>query len=426
MADKKKEMLPFFGLMAAAVILGLTTKPATPVSLNRPSPLELGSVSDNVVALAAEEGTGVKLIRSDEWAEQYPNEYRTYMMNNDNDEVTDYIEENPYIKTLYEGYGFAISYGSARGHTYVFEDVTSTGRPHKLANCFTCKTSDFTAKVLNDGPSAYAMDFADMEVQVTDAFGCFHCHSNEPGVLYVTHPYVTAALGEDFEKVPAANLSCAQCHTEYYFDPATKATMVSYHGLAQMSPDDSLSYENSLLDAEGNMFCDWVDADTGVRKLKVQHPEFETYMGEGSVHKGQFTCADCHMAKTTAEDGTVFTNHYWVSPLQNEELMASTCSQCHTDLAADVARIQTATRERENELGYALEQLDRDLAAAVEAGTLSEENLEAARMASRNAQFYWDYVFVENSEGAHNSRLTNYCLDKAKEFLDEANTAIQQ
>ena len=58
MTDKKKELMPFLGLMAAAVILGLTTKPATPVSLNRPSPLELGSVSDNVVALAAEEGTG--------------------------------------------------------------------------------------------------------------------------------------------------------------------------------------------------------------------------------------------------------------------------------------------------------------------------------------------------------------------------------
>ena len=60
------------------------------------------------------------------------------MLNNDNSEIHDYIEENPYIKTLYEGYGFAISYGSARGHTYVVEDVTSTGRPHKLANCFTC------------------------------------------------------------------------------------------------------------------------------------------------------------------------------------------------------------------------------------------------------------------------------------------------
>jgi nitrite reductase (cytochrome c-552) len=29
-------------------------------------------------------------------------------------------------------------------------------------------------------------------------------------------------------------------------------------------------------------------------------------------------------------------------------------------------------------------------------------------------------VFVENAEGAHNSRLTNECLDKAEKLIDEA------
>ena len=412
-----KEYLPFTGLFVMAAVLGAIADPVEQPRPFAPSPF--------VEAKPAEEGTGVVLIRSDEWAEQYPNEYMTYLMNNENDEVTDYIEENPYIRTLYEGYGFAVSYGSARGHTFVIEDVTSTGRPHKLANCFTCKTGDFTTKVLNEGTSAYAMDFADMEVQVTDAFGCFHCHANEPGVIYVTHPYVTAAIGDDFVNVNAANLSCAQCHTEYYFDPVTKETKVAYHGLGQMSPEDILAYENSLVDAEGNLFCDWVDADTGVRKLKVQHPEFETFMGEGSIHMAQMTCADCHMAQTRAEDGTMFTNHNWTSPLENPELIRNTCSQCHQDLTAQVRTIQAATRERENELGYALEQLDKDMAAAIEAGTLNGEALEQARTASRNAQFYWDFVFVENSEGAHNSRLTNACLDQAQAYLDEANACIQ-
>ncbi len=419
------------GLFGTAVVLGaLSGNGAKPTASVKPAEPDTPAsaapeVSKQLTALVAEQGTGIKVMKSSDWAEQYPHEYETYMLNNDNSEIHDYIEENPYIKTLYEGYGFAISYGSARGHTYVVEDVTSTGRPHKLANCFTCKTSDFTAKVLNDGDSAYAMAFEDMEVQVTDAFGCFHCHSNEPGVIYITHPYVSNNLGADLEKVDPATLSCAQCHTEYYFDPVTKATMVSYHGLAQISPTDSLEFENTLVDAEGNMFADWVDADTGVRKLKVQHPEFETYMGEGSVHASFLSCADCHMPTKTAEDGTVYTSHMWVSPLQDPDLLNS-CAQCHKeDMTEKVHKIQEATRARENELGYALEQLDKDLASAIQAGTLSDEDLEAVRLASRNAQWYWDYVFVENSEGAHNTKLTNQCLDLAQQYLDEANSYLQ-
>ena len=416
-------------LFAAAVALGCMATPSgsgsKPAADKEPEQTPETPAAEKATALVAEKGTGIQVIKSSDWAEQYPNEYQTYMLNSENSEIVDYIEENPYIKTLYAGYGFAIDYGSARGHTYVVEDVTSTGRPHKLANCFTCKTSDFTAKALNDGDAAYAMAFEDMETQITDAFGCFHCHSNEPGVIYVTHTYVADAMGDDLAKVAPQTLSCAQCHTEYYFDPATKATTVSYRGLAKMSPEDCLEYENSLVDAEGNMFADWVDEDTGVRKLKVQHPEFETFMGEGSVHAGTFTCADCHMGKTAAEDGTEFTNHNWTSPLDNQALLDSTCSQCHKDLAGDVKAIQPATRDRENELGYKLAQLDKDLADAVAAGSLNDEDLEKVRMASRSAQWFWDYVFVENAEGAHNSKLTNHCLDLAQQYLDEANSYLK-
>ena len=408
------------GLFVLAVVFGLLAKDTVKQPVASGGSSSAQPASSFVKALTPETGTGVKVIRSDEWAEKYPNEYTTYVKNEENSQVDDYIAENPYIKTLYEGYGFAKSYGSARGHTYVITDVTETGRPHKLANCFTCKTSDFTAAVLRDGDSAYSMAFEDMEVQVTDAFGCFHCHQNEPGKMVLTHQYVADGLGADVDKVDARTLSCAQCHTEYYFDPATKATKISYQGLAKISPEDSLAYENALVDGEGNMFADWVDEDTGVRKLKVQHPEFETFMGEGSAHAAFLTCADCHMAK----EGD-YTSHYWVSPLESEKILTTTCASCHQeDLKEKVAGIQKATRDRENELGSKLEQLDKDLAAAVAAGKLSDKDLEACRLASRNAQFFWDYVFVENSEGAHNSKLTNHCLDLAQQYLDEANTYL--
>ena len=414
------------GLFGTAVVLGaLSGNGAKPAASVKPAAADTHAsaapeVSKQLTALVAEQGTGIKVMKSSDWAEQYPHEYETYMLNNDNSEIHDYIEENPYIKTLYEGYGFAISYGSARGHTYVVEDVTSTGRPHKLANCFTCKTSDFTAKVLNDGDSAYAMAFEDMEVQVTDAFGCFHCHSNEPGVIYITHPYVSNNLGADLEKVDPATLSCAQCHTEYYFDPVTKATMVSYHGLAQISPTDSLEFENTLVDAEGNMFADWVDADTGVRKLKVQHPEFETYMGEGSVHASFLSCADCHMPIEQTEDGNIYHSHNLLSPLEDETLL-STCATCHgdTDMVEFVHRIQDRVTARETEVGNKLSDFKDQLAAAVKKGDMSEEELDAVRKIHREAQWYFDYCYVENSEGAHNSDLSMSCLDKSEELIGQ-------
>ena len=51
---------------------------------------------------------------------------------------------------------------------------------------------------------------------------------------------------------------------------------------------------------------------------------------------------------------------------------------------------------------------------------MSDEDFATIAQLDREAMFYWDFVFVENSEGAHNSALTNDCLDKAEERVDEA------
>ncbi len=378
----------------------------------------------NLTIKVAEYQTGITATSSQDWAEKFPNQYNSYMLNNNNDEVVDYLEESPYLTTVYEGYGFAISYGSARGHTYDIEDLYETGRPHKLANCFTCKSSDFTAKVLSEGDSTYAMDFEAVKSEIVDPFGCFHCHENTPGSqLYVTHGYLADALGDDITSVPAADLSCAQCHTEYYFDPETKVTTLGYTSLDTMTPLLILENENSIVDSEGNQFADWVDESTGVRKLKAQHPEFETYYGAGSVHTGMnLTCADCHMERKTADDGTTYTSHEWTSPLKNEETMADTCAKCHdtTTLADKVADIQTKTTTRETEIGEKLKELDELLTQAVANNTLSEEDLAKVRSLNRDGQFLWDFVYVENSEGAHNSKLTFETLDEAEKRIDEA------
>ena len=54
----------------------------------------------------------------------------------------------------------------------------------------------------------------------------------------------------------------------------------------------------------------------------------------------------------------------------------------------------------------------------------TDEQLDPIRALARDAQFYWDFVFVENAEGAHNPALTNQCLDKADELCAQATEMI--
>ena len=364
-------------------------------------------------------GSGVTVMSAREWASEYPEIYASYLANNANNEVKDHVEEYPMIGVVYEGMAFNKHYGTARGHTYTVQDVTSTGRPHALANCFSCKTPDFTAMVNEMGNLAYTLPFEDVLAQVNESVSCYNCHANTGNELVITHTYLSDALGEELQNVEAATLSCAQCHVEYYFHPVSKATTLPYTSLATMTPDAILDYYNNTM-VNGQNFADYTNPRSGVRQIKVQHPEFETFMGEGSVHADTFTCADCHMGEAVAADGTTYTSHTWVSPLDNEALMSGTCAECHENLAGEVAQIQEEAERRTYAIGYSLEALTEKLVLAVESGDYTEEELNAIRAVARDAQFYWDFVFVENSEGAHNSQLTKQCLDKAETLLNQA------
>lgn len=369
-------------------------------------------------ATATQTGTGVTVIKAADWAEAYPDVYASYEKNAENKDIIDHVEEYPMIATVYEGMAFNKFYGSARGHYYTVQDVTSTGRPHALANCFTCKTPDFTAKVNNEGVSAYQIPFEDMLAEVNESVSCYNCHANTGNELVVTHTYLADAMGEELAGLNAETASCAQCHVEYYFAPETKAVTLPYDSMAAMHPDAILELFEEM------QFADYTNPRTGVKQIKVQHPEFETYMGKGSVHASQFSCADCHMEKATNAAGETYTSHYWVSPLASESIQAS-CAACHPDLSGFVKGIQAKAEERTVAIGTKLETLTNQLADAVAAGTYTEEELDAIRQLNRKGQFYWDFVFVENSEGAHNSRLTTECLDKAEALIDEALTLIK-
>ena len=364
--------------------------------------------------------SGVTVMKAADWQAEYPEIYDSWMQTRESGEVTDYLEDYPMLRTLYEGYGFAISYASARGHYYDVDDLLETGRPHALANCFTCKTPQFTNMVNEMGDEAYRLAFADVQQQINEPISCFNCHANNPGTVTITHTYLTDSVGDDFDKIDAANLACGQCHVEYYFDPVTKATTLPHDSIDSMHPDAILEYFNKTLLVDGQPFADWTNPRTGVRQIKVQHPEMETFLMEGSPHRGDFTCADCHMPTITKADGTTYKSHNLLSPLDMPELIEETCSECHTDLVSEVRAVQEEIERRTYAIGYELQYLTERLAAAVESGDYTEDELNAIRAVARDAQFYWDYVFVENAEGAHNPTLTHECLDKAEALTNQA------
>ena len=365
-------------------------------------------------ASVVETGTGVSVIPSSQWEATYPDIYASYMATEQDSEVSDYVADYPMIAVVYEGMAFNTYYASARGHYYCVKDVTETGRPHKLANCFTCKTADFTHMANEQGVSAYAIPFEEAQAGINESVGCYSCHANDPAKgITVTHTYLADAMGADMDKVAAANAACGQCHVEYYFAPDTKAAILPYTSLEVMTPDAMYEYYQAM------DFSDYTNPRTGVRQLKAQHPEYETFLGAGSVHASMFTCADCHMEKVTKEDGTVYRSHTLMSPLKSETIMAS-CAPCHQDLAGFVHGIQEKMEARTIEIGNKLEELTNKLADAVASGKYTEEELDVIRGLNRKGLWYWDFVFVENSEGAHNSRLDNDCLDKAEAIVNEA------
>ncbi|MBR3232552.1 MAG: ammonia-forming cytochrome c nitrite reductase subunit c552, partial [Lachnospiraceae bacterium] len=164
-------------------------------------------VYQQVDAPATKSADGV--ITAEEWSAVYPDIAVSMGANSENSYHVSYLEEDPYLVNIYEGYGFAKDYESARGHAYTLEDVAATARPHATANCLTCKTPNFTKLVNDQGVDVYSMDFNEVYEKMTETVSCYTCHENmagNEGQLVVTHSYVHKALGENVSTIKDATL----------------------------------------------------------------------------------------------------------------------------------------------------------------------------------------------------------------------------
>ncbi|MBR0507093.1 MAG: ammonia-forming cytochrome c nitrite reductase subunit c552 [Clostridia bacterium] len=396
---------------------------------------------------AAENG----IIRADAWAKTsdvYRHIAESMKATEKASKQEDYLEEDPYLKALYDNYGFSKDYKSARGHEYTLLDVMETARTGEksLANCLTCKTPDFTKLVADTNGAAYADNFLAVHAQITENgaenVSCYTCHGNTPNEwhavdlenaeskqtnLTVMHTYVTDALGSNAAAIDPAVLACGQCHIEYYFDPVTKATTMPYDAKETMTPEAIYAYYNALVMPDGSVgFYDWVQPGTEAKMLKVQHPEMETYLY--GKHASELNCADCHMPVVQdPDDRSIYHSHELVSPLEDETLLA-TCLQCHAsmeppiktgeEMVEMVRGIQSRVTKKEKSVGAELEAFKNALIAAIAEGKIGEEQLDAVRAIYREAQWYFDFCYVENSEGAHNYSLSMQCLEKAEELTE--------
>ncbi|MDA1275610.1 MAG: ammonia-forming cytochrome c nitrite reductase subunit c552 [Verrucomicrobia bacterium] len=324
------------------------------------------------------------------------------------------LEDDPRLKQIWAGYAFALDFREERGHAYMLDDQTFTGRQARPqpGACLNCHASIYAAhKKAGDGDLAKgfekvnALPFAEARKLVNHPVACIDCHDSQTMALRITRPAfmegikaLKASQGvKDYDvnnhgtRQEMRSYVCAQCHVEYCFN----------------GPDKQLVYpwakgskaENILAYYDETAFQDWTHADTGAPMLKAQHPEFELW-SQGIHARSGVACADCHMPYERVGAHKV-SNHHVRSPLLN---INKACQTCHNwpeeELKARVETIQTRTFQLRNLAMDALVDLIGDLKVAKAIG-LSTNELAKAQNFQRKAQFYLDFVEAENSTGFH-------------------------
>ena len=395
------------------------------------------------------------------WKDIYPKEYKTFMDNKLNSTQGnsdpyfaprgDMVAMYPMIKTIWNPSPFNTYYNEPNGHPYSLDDIRITGRIFDAAtqtykatafsNCYTCKSADYTAILNKDGVAAYQLPFgdADLTKKIVEPISCYNCHANNlekdntEASLKVTQPFFTTGEG----KVDEGSRTCGQCHNEYYFKPADRSVTNPYDSLENMNAEAMYEFYKTA-GKDGAAFVDYTNPLTKVGQLKTQHPEFEFIFGDGGSSMSKrinpqtgekFGCADCHMGnKQVSADGVEYTSHLLISPLDNPELLKTTCevAGCHADssgkgtLKAQVEAWQEESEGKVKSIGTKIEDLTKKLADAVAAGSLDAAKLAEVQELNRQAVWYWDFVMVENSEGSHNPTMSNKVLGLSETAVDKA------
>jgi nitrite reductase (cytochrome c-552) len=349
------------------------------------------------------------------------------------------LEEDPRLKTMWDGYAFAVDFREERGHAHMLTDQSFTER-QKVVNqpgaCVNCHASVYnTYKQLGGGDifkgfnELNKIGYGEARKHVSHPVACIDCHDSQTMQLRVTRPafmigiqQAKAAQGiqnfdvnRDATRQEMRSYVCGQCHVEYYFKGPEKTLTYPWQ--------NGLKIENIMAYYEGNGHKDWTHAQTGANVLKAQHPEFEMY-NQGIHARAGVSCADCHMPYTR-EGAMKISNHHVRSPVLSLNMSCQTCHKAsEEELKYRIETIQERTYNLRNLAMDALVQLIGDLKAAKEAGH-PEEKLTEARNFQRKAQFYLDFVEAENSMGFHAPEEAARILGESMNFTRQGQVSLR-
>ncbi|MBK9528399.1 MAG: ammonia-forming cytochrome c nitrite reductase subunit c552 [Acidobacteria bacterium] len=325
------------------------------------------------------------------------------------------LEEDPRLKTMWDGYAFAVDFREERGHAFMLEDQMFTERQNVVkqpGSCINCHASAYAAyKKLGGGDivagfqALNKLPYFEAKKEISHPVACIDCHDSQTMALRITRPAFMDGIkaykasqgiqnydvNRDATRQEMRSYVCGQCHVEYYFKGADKQLTYPW--------EKGLKVENIMAYYDEVKHKDWSHKQTGAEVLKAQHPEFEMF-NQGIHSRAGVSCADCHMPYKR-EGAMKISDHHVRSPLLN---ISQSCQTCHSTSEAELKfraeAIQERTFNMRNIAMDALVQLIDDLRKAKERGA-TDEDLAAARDFQRKAQFYLDFVEAENSMGFH-------------------------
>jgi nitrite reductase (cytochrome c-552) len=382
------------------------------------------------------------------------------------------IERDPRLKTMWNGYAFAIDFREDRGHAYMLHDQRETERVlqrPQTGSCLHCHASvtvayreaglaagapgtlddpllgeNGMAQLMKGFPIISALPYEEATKRVEHPVTCLDCHDPASNQLRITRPGLLnglAALATSDDPVPhlesverwragdrakpydpnalasrqeLRSLVCGQCHVEYYC--ASKETLFFPWQKGLKVEQIEATYDGHRF-PDGSSFADFKHKQSGAAVYKAQHPEFEMW-SQGVHARAGVACADCHMPYLR-EGAMKVSDHHVRSPLLND---AQACQVCHRQSSAELtARVHIIQDRTWALMGRALDAIVALIAETEAAATagVPDERLAEARALQKKAQFRLDFVNAENSMGFHAPQEAARILGEAIDYAQQ-------
>ncbi|MFO7569925.1 MAG: ammonia-forming cytochrome c nitrite reductase subunit c552 [Smithellaceae bacterium] len=371
------------------------------------------------------------------WGQSYPLQYQSYLKNKEmaasptgfgGSEKYQKSTKEPEILMNFKGMAFSKDYQEDRGHPYAVEDLIETKRvnPATPGSCMTCKTANLKDIYMEMGWRYAKTPLSELLPRIKHPITCANCHDPQTMKLQVINPAFIEAMdlrGIDLQKASREDMRsyvCAQCHSEYYFEPEEKRVVFPWaKGLA---PQEMYAYYS---DIPFGFDMDWQHPDSQAKMLKAQHPDYELFSGGVHARSG-VSCADCHMPYMR-EGGRKYSSHWMTSPMKT---VSASCRTCHTQdekwLLESVKKVQNHVWDLQHTAGKTIARAHDVIGKAGAAPKVNQAELARARELVRKSQWFWDCIAAESSMGFHNSAQALSTLGQSVDLAHQAIAAANR